>query len=145
MNVVSAEKATFIHIGFELDENGGYGTYIGKDVKATKKETTLDYIIGKLSADVIYKNFSDHFNKILRSWGGGVNAYATTYGIGVFVAVGFRNGISETKNRIEKELNDMGVNFTTEYSDGGWVFRYKISKSAKNIETIERLTASVAR
>jgi hypothetical protein len=38
-------------------------------------------------------------------------------------------------------LNSLGIEYTTEYSDANWVFRFKISKSKKNIEIIKQLTA----
>ena len=133
-NEVEVSKATEIHIGFTIGEDV---EYIGKTIKATKKETTLDYIMDKLNADKTFKNFSNHFNSIVSKFG--LSAYATSYGIGVFVAVSYRNSASETKVKIEKILTDMGVKFTTKYSDAGWVFRYKISKATENIKLIETI------
>lgn len=111
--------------------------YIGKTIKATKKETTVDYILNKINSDKTFANFSLEFNKLISKEG--FSAYPTTYGIGVFVAVGFRNSISEAKNKIENTLNNLGIKYVTEYSDAGWVFRYKISKCAENIQTLKKV------
>lgn len=135
MNEVAMDKATELHIGFTKD-----GTeYIGKLIKATKKEMTFDYIMSKINSDKTFKNFSSEFNKVISKFG--LSAYPTSYGIGFFVAFGFRKTINETKEQIEKSLNEIGVKFTTEYSDAGWVFRYKISKAAENISILQNFTA----
>ena len=132
MNEVEVSKATEMHIGFTKE-----GEYIGKAIKATKKETTIEYVMDKINADKTFKNFSNYFNSIVSKFG--LSAYATTYGIGVFVAIGYRNSVAETKAQVEKTLADMGVKFTTEYSSAGWVFRYKISKATDNIKLIQTI------
>jgi hypothetical protein len=134
INVCSPIKACEIYIGY-LKLFEGDMQYIGKTIKATKKETTLEYILNKISSEKTFRNFSNQFNKVIKSFG--LSAYPTTYGIGIFVAIGFRSEISECKNKIENALSAIGVEFKTEYSEAGWVFRYKISQSAKNIKTIE--------
>ena len=134
-NKVAMDKATELHIGFTKDET----EYIGKSIKATKKEMTFDYIMSKINSDKTFQNFSSEFNKVISKFG--LSAYPTSYGIGVFVAFGFRKTINETKEKIEKALNEIGVNFTTEYSEAGWVFRYKISKATANISLLQNFTA----
>jgi hypothetical protein len=137
-NIVKPEIATELNIGYELtngnkvDANGMLKP-IHKTIKATKKETTTEYVLAKINAGSTYMNFCTKFNKLLDS---GLNAYPTSYGIGVFVAIGFRKQIDSIKQCIEGKLTELGVMYTTEYSDAGWVFRYKISKSAANIEII---------
>lgn len=131
-NEVEVSKATEIFIGFTKE-----GEYIGKTIKAIKKEITIEYVMDKLNVDKTFKSFSNYFNSIISKFG--LSAYATTYGIGVFVAVGHRNSITETKAKVEKTLAEMGIKFTTEYSEAGWVFRYKISKTSENINLIQTI------
>lgn len=110
----------------------------------SKMEVTFEWIMNKLSNDKIYKSFAENFNKILKAKGySNLNAYPTTYGIGVFV--GFGRGIDETKSQIEELLNSLGIEYTTEYSEGGWVFRYRISKSKENIAKINEIEMIYAR
>lgn len=136
MNEVAMDKANELHIGFTKDGS----EYIGKSIKATKKEMTFNYIMSKINSDKTFQNFSSEFNKIISKYG--LSAYPTSYGIGIFVAFGFRKSINETKERIEKALNEIGVKFTTEHSDAGWVFRYKISKSKENISILQNFITS---
>lgn len=133
-NVVDAKNATELRIGFTKDSEA---QYIGKSIKATKKETTIEYIQTKINADKVYINFSEHFNSIVKKFN--VSAYPTTYGIGIFVGFGFRDAIDSIKQKIENVLTELGVKYSTEYSDARWVFRYKISKSIDNIEQIKRI------
>ena len=136
-NEVAPELATEIYIGYEkingsvTDANGYFYNAIHKTIKAGKKEITVDWVLSKVNADKTFKNFCDTFNKLIN--GKGLNAYPTSYGIGVFVAVGYRNSIQETKQKIEALINDLGIKYSTEYSEAGWVFRYKISRSQSNI------------
>lgn len=129
----TSEKANELHLGFDLSTD----RYIGKSIKATKKETTFEYIMDKINTDNVYKSFSDKFNELLKAKNikAGLNCYPATYGIGVFNL--FNAEKSETKQTIETLLNSTGVKFENEYSEAGWVYRYKISKSAENIKRIE--------
>lgn len=135
--------ATEIQIGYEklngniIDEKGYIINYIGKAVKATKKEISIDYLLNRINTDKTFENFTKYFNKLLH--GTGINAYPASYGIGIFVAIGFRNNIDKTKNDIESKLNELNIKYITGYSDAGWVFRYKISKSKENINLIKKL------
>lgn len=133
LNIVPYNKAEFLHIGFTK----GDFQYISKDIKSTKKEITLEYILNKINNDKTFKNFSNTFSKLIEI--PGTSIYPTSYGIGVFVAFGFRDKINNIKKSIESKLDLLKLNYTTEYSEGGWVFRYKISKSQKNITIINNL------
>ena len=63
--------------------------------------------------------------------------YPTTYGFGLEAI--FNWNFDKQAAEIEKLLNEMGVSYTTEYSDAFWVFRYRISKAADNQNLIENL------
>lgn len=133
LNIVPVNEAEFLHIGFTKSDF----QYISKDIKSTKKEITLEYILNKINKDKTFKNFSNKFSKLIEI--PGTSVYPTSYGIGVFIAFGFRDKIGNIKNSIESKLNSLRLNYNTEYSEGGWVFRYKISKSQKNITIINNL------
>ena len=136
INNVDPINATQLNLTFNKELNDCI-SYLGKTIKATKKEITIDYILNKINSDKTFKNFSNYFNSIISKFG--LNAYPTSYGIGIFVLFGFRNSITETKNQISKCLNELGIKFDTEYSDAHWVFRYKISKASENIKLIEEI------
>ena len=109
----------------------------------SKMEVTFEWVMNKINKDKVYKSFSENFNKILKSKGlANINAYPTTYGIGIFVFAGTK--IPETKKNIENLLNSLEINYNTEYSDANYVFRYKISKSKENIEKIKQLEIKMA-
>jgi hypothetical protein len=63
--------------------------------------------------------------------------YPTTYGFGLEAI--FNWNFDKQATEIEALLNEMGVDYTTEYLDARWVFRYKISKAAENQKLIENL------
>ena len=134
VNDVPKEEAKVLHIGFHEDEDGNYES-IFKEIKIPKKkELDLEYVMNKINTDKIYKNFSNKFNDILKS-NSNVSAYPTSYGIGFFAL--FKS--QETKDQIEEILNRHNIKYSTEYSDAGYVFRYKISKSKENIENIDKM------
>ena len=124
-NEVAIKKATELNI-FWLDENEVPNR---RTIKALKSEITFDYIMSKINTDKdkIFSDFTKYFNKLIKNEG--LSAYPTTYGIGIFSAIGLKSQINEQKNKVEKLLNKLKIKYTTEYSDVGWVFRYKISKS----------------
>lgn len=105
----------------------------------SKMQVTFDWLMNKVNTDKVYKSFAENFNKLLKSKGSKLNAYPTTYGIGVFVAIGSQSAIQKSKEEVENLLNSLGISYTTEYSDANWVYRYKISKSKENVERIENL------
>ena len=139
INDVPKEKAYEMSL-FKFDPN-----YESIRIKLpSKMEVTFEWIMNKVNKDKVYKSFTENFNKILKQKGlSNINAYPTTYGIGVSVFAGMH--ISETKKNIENLLNSLEINYTTEYSDENYVFRYKISKSKENIEKIEKLETTMAK
>lgn len=102
------------------------------------KKVTFEWVMNKVNKDKVFKSFAESFNKLLKDKGfEGVNAYPTTYGIGTFI--GFGVSIEESKKGVSKALDQLGINYTTEYSDSRYVFRYKISKSKENIDEINSI------
>jgi len=131
-NQKSISEATEIYIGTELHPT----LYIGihKTIKAPKKEIDFNYILSKLNAETIYINFANYFENLINKKFEKISVYATTYGIGLFLP--YKIDVQQ----IESELINLNINFTTERSEAGFVYRFKISKSKENIEKINQLT-----
>lgn len=97
-------------------------------------EARLDRVISKVEkqSNSDYGKFACIMQKIVNSkldkygW----LVYPTTYGIGLEAI--FNWHFDKQSKEIEELLNKMGVEFKTEYSDAGWIFRYKISKKEAN-------------
>jgi hypothetical protein len=53
--------------------------------------------------------------------------YSTNYGIGVWIFFILKTDFAKIKQRVEKVLEKNAISFTNEYSDAGWVYRYKFS------------------
>lgn len=132
MEQVPFEQADTITFLYPVND---FSNYIGKSFKLPKKKVVdFTYFAEKLDSDNAYISFVKEFNKIINQEG--LICYPTTYGFGVFVAFGFRKSIEAIKTKIEDVLNSKGIIYKTEYSDAGWVFRYKISKSKENISKL---------
>jgi len=113
------------------------GNYLNQFIKLPKKKTiTIQWLMNKLNNDKVYKSFANKFQKLLKTKikNSGYNVYATTYGIGVSNFLNFKK--EKQHKEITKLLTELNIEYKTEYSDGGWVFRFKISKSERNIQKI---------
>lgn len=129
LNEVALQEATKLH----LCSKGG--DYFLKTIKAIKSEMSIDYIISKLGDTSTYKNFVKNFKTLLpEEMRNNLVCYAASYGIGILVCAGIRSRIENVKQEIKDILNKKGIEYSTEYSDAHWIFRYKISKSKENIE-----------
>jgi len=135
-NDVPAEKATILMIHYAKTDDKDEPIFIAKSFKAPMKQpVTLEWVQNKLGTDRVYKSLADTFQKLLGYRN--LNVYPTTYGIGVFVLFNFQNQIETAKTEIEMLLNDNNITYSNEFSEAGWVYRYKISKSAENVKRIE--------
>lgn len=135
VNEMSPEKATHLSIGFTAD----FQEYIGKTFKTpTVKEVTFEWVMEKLGADNTYTSFAPVFHSLLKERGHkGMDVYATTYGIGVFVALSYKGSAKKDIEAVEELLGELGIEYKNEYSDAGWCYRFKISKSSSNIAKIK--------
>lgn len=98
---------------------------------------TIEWILSKVQSEGVYQNFATEFKKILvKEYQINLNVYPTSYGIGIdtFNYQGFFN---ENRKKVENFLTKLNINFSTEYSSASLVYRFKISKSKKNIEKIK--------
>jgi hypothetical protein len=149
INTVHPANATKIMVSWEKSNDPNKWVFIGVMLKTPKtKEVTLEWVtnrvLTKRNVDKVMSNFSDCFGSFLITKGyndnGYFNVYPASYGIGVSVL--FR---SETSNveigNVKNALDELGIIYTTEYSDAHWVYRFRISKTRENIKLIEDFIA----
>ncbi len=128
-NQTEPNKATNIVIGFDA----AFENYIGKDVKCpSKKEVTFDYVVEKIAEKSEFVNLINKVKSLIK-FSNGISFYPTSYGIGVFVFAEMQSQVSEIKNEVDAALLKNGIQYSKEYSEAGWVLRYRISKSKENI------------
>lgn len=115
------------------------GKLIIKKENVKGKEVTIE-MIDKLIAknekaySGYYGEFAKNMQRLLKENGldRTYNIYPTTYGIGVWVI--FNWGAKDDIEKVTKILDERGIEYYNEYSEAGWVYRYKISKKTENIE-----------
>lgn len=69
----------------------------------------------------------------LNSW----SVYPTTYGIGVWVYYNWN--VEKDLTNVADLLNKWGLEYSTEFSDAHWVFRFKISKKSINLDKVAKV------
>ena len=114
------------------------GKMIVKKENVKSKEITIE-MIDKLIAknekaySGYYGEFAKNMQRLLNENGltDKFSVYPTTYGIGIWVI--FNYSAKEEINKVTKILNDREIEYYNEYSEAGWVYRYKVSKKADNI------------
>lgn len=111
---------------------------IAKKVPVKSKEITAQMVLDYVEKDKKafsgeYGNFARAMEQLLKKNGIGRNfcIYPTTYGIGVWVFYNFN--ADKDIERVNKILDEQGIEYYNEYSDAQWVWRYKISKAQKNL------------
>ena len=111
---------------------------IAKRVPVKSKEITAQMVLDYVEKDKKafsgeYGNFARAMEQLLKKNGIGRNfcIYPTTYGIGVWVFYNFN--ADKDIERVNKILDEQGIEYYNEYSDAQWVWRYKISKAQKNL------------
>lgn len=117
------------------------GKLIVKKENQKSKEITEDYVLKLIEKQEkaykgLYGQFAVSMQRLLTEagLGGRLSIYPTTYGIGVWVLYNW------TANKdIEQVTNIMqakGVEYYNEYSEAGWVYRYKVSKRPENLAKV---------
>ena len=105
-------------------------------IKAPKiKEMTFEMVCAKMGVESSYKNLSQYLGKLFP----GAFLFATSYGIGFDAFLQSDAKVKKNSQFISDKLNALGITFRTEYSDAYWVYRFIISKSAKNISILESI------
>lgn len=124
-----------------------YITYNGrtfaKKENVKSKEITTEYVLklvekNEKAYNGTYGRFALAMQKILETNGYKHDffIYPTTYGIGIWVFYNFR--ADEHRKRVENIMKSRGIEYYNEYSEAGYVFRFKVSKNAANLEKINK-------
>ena len=122
------EKATELTVVI-LEEIGIY------NIKPKKSEMSFQWIMDQIDKKRNYKSID--WRKVFQPLElHNVGFYVTSYGVGVEVIFGDRDG---TIQKIKDFLTAKDIDFSNEYSDAGWVYRFKIGKSKENIDKINKL------
>ena len=135
LNDTSISEALFITIANK-------NTMESKTIKILKnyKRMNLEYLMNKIHSKSVYKGVYKLVYKFLSDNGyKGVAVYQTSYGIGIDAFCSVKN-FDKRKDIITDLLNRYNLTYIVEYSDAGWVYRYKFSKSKENINKLKALT-----
>lgn len=109
---------------------------IGVTVKLPKKkQVSINWFQDKINFVNVYTNFSEKFAKLVDR--NGVSIYPTSYGIGIFIAVGTLKMKEAMINEVNEVMKKYDINYKNEISEGGWVLRYKISKTKDNLSKLD--------
>lgn len=101
-----------------------YTNFINKYLSQTYEVVGNEFVkIGKEKAKLILSE------KIENERLGNYLSYSTNYGIGLWVFFIPKKVIEKCTTEIERVLKNLNIEYRTEYSDAGWVFRYIISGS----------------
>jgi len=108
---------------------------IAKVIKLPKVKTvTFDWLMNKIHAESHFINLAKHCANIVGN--DGITVYPTSYGIGVFRLFG---DVGARIKEIELALEAGDIEYTNEYSEAMYVYRFKISKAMDNIKRLEKL------
>lgn len=117
------------------------GKTIVKKENVKSKEITIDYIQKLIDKNEkaysgYYGEFAKNMQNLLKENGldKQFSVYPTTYGIGIWVI--FNWNASDYIDKVTNILDDKGIEYYNEYSEHGWVYRYKVSKKESNINKI---------
>lgn len=117
------------------------GKLIMQKIPVKSKEVTEEYVEKLIAKNEklysgAYGDFSLRMQKILNA--DGINyrmrIYPTTYGIGVWLLWNWN--AEQDKKTVTDIMDKYGVDYENEYSDKGWVYRFKVSKKAENLKKI---------
>ncbi len=97
----------------------------------------MNWILGKINQESIYRNFCETLKKLLDETS--IELHPIPHGIGVGVAFNHRGSAEVLRKKVEVLLEETGIEYSNEYSAAGWGNRYKISKSKQNLVRIENL------
>jgi hypothetical protein len=105
-----------------------------------KKLITVEYILNAISKkeniDSIYINLSKYMQSLLKDKS--MNVYPTSYGIGIYRI--YNKTQESDKEQVATILSNLNLEYSNEVSEGGWVYRFKISKNKNNIEKLSTIS-----
>lgn len=111
--------------------------FIIKDLKTPKeKEVTVEWVLDKISKENRYKSLYEYLQKIADK--NSISIYPASYGIGVASLFNRSKDIEMVSNK----LHSLGLKFKNELSQGGWVYRFIVSKDSENMRVLESLKSA---
>ncbi len=111
---------------------------VGEVIKLPKKkEITFEWIMGKLHKESQFISLASHCAKLVPD--SGISIYPTSYGIGISVLFAFK-GIKDRIKQLEELFTRHSIEYRNEYSEAGYVYRFKLSKASENIEKLKLIT-----
>lgn len=120
-----------------------YITYGGdkviiKNIPAKSKEVSERDILAWIDKDkALYATEMGKFvekMKHLLSHRASLDVYPTTYGVGIWNMCNWH--VKENIAEVENLMKSRGIEYYNEYSDKGWVYRFKVSKKQQNLSKI---------
>ena len=116
-------------------------TFKSKTIKILKnyKRMNLEYLMNKIHPKSVYKGIYKLVYKFLLDNGyNRVAVYPTSYGIGIDTFCSDKE-FDKRKDIIKDLLDKYGLIYTVEYSDAGWVYRYRFSQSKENLNRLRNI------
>lgn len=131
---VDIDQATIIRLIRMSDLNFYSGFKIPK-----VKPVTVEWLMERIhkADNVEYINHTKLFEKLNEKLG--MKLTPTSYGLGmesIFVSHTTMHEMADTKKEI---LDAHNIEYTIDVSEASWVFRFRISKSSKNIDRINSI------
>ena len=100
--------------------------------KKLKTEWIQNKISKFINSKSQYINLIKTFKKL--DIKGGI--YYTSFGFSFCTFMKSKERFEQDNNRIKAHLNDLGIEYSNEFSDACWVYRYRISQRKENIDRI---------
>nr|WP_302584797.1 hypothetical protein [Paraprevotella clara]DAV71935.1 MAG TPA: hypothetical protein [Caudoviricetes sp.] len=126
------KNATHIGIGTKSDSDD----WFCKSFKTpNEKEVTVEWVLSKINKESSYKNLSQYLRRIFDY---SISVYPASYGIGVDT---FGNYKVTAKN-ISDKLEELGLKYRNEFSEGRWVYRFIVSKDSENMRILKSLKSA---
>lgn len=129
------EDATWVQI-LGWDENDRYIGFVFKPPKS--KEVTFEYLMNKveshLGRESSWVNLRDTFERLLPNLGH--RFHTTSYGVAFDTFMLSHESVMKYTEELRLWLEGKGIEFTNEYSDAAWVYRFRIGRSAANLARI---------
>lgn len=117
------------------------GKLIMKKENVKSKEITPEYVAKLIEKNEkayagYYGTFALNMQKLLKANGldNKFSVYPTTYGIGIWVIYNWN--ADKDISRVTALLDTRAVEYYNEYSEHGWVYRFKVSKRADNLARV---------
>ena len=117
------------------------GKLIMKKENVKSKEITVEYVDKLVAKNEkayagYYGAFALNMQKLLKQNGldNKFSVYPTTYGIGIWVIYNWN--ADKDISRVTALLDTRAVEYYNEYSEHGWVYRFKVSKRADNLARV---------